>query len=129
MEAAPFENRKPNTLKWHNSLVRTYVAAPQTDKPMRLTQSQINAILAAIHSEAGAAARVILFGSRLDDNAHGGDVDLLVESERGLLPLQRARLKMSLEDQLHLSVDILAKKHDAQPTAFQRIALAQGVEL
>lgn len=96
---------------------------------MRLTQNQINTILAAIHAEAGAAARVVLYGSRLDDRARGGDVDLLVESERGLLPLQRARLKISLEDRLQLPVDILAKKHDAQPTAFQRIALARGIEL
>lgn len=36
---------------------------------MRLTPVQRNAILDAIHGEAGPAVRVLLFGSRVADNA------------------------------------------------------------
>lgn len=46
---------------------------------MRLTQEQIAKIRATVAKLAGEDAVVRLFGSRLDDAAKGGDVDLLVE--------------------------------------------------
>lgn len=46
---------------------------------MRLTDQQIQTIRRATAELAGEQARVRLFGSRLDDAARGGDVDLLVE--------------------------------------------------
>ncbi len=47
--------------------------------PMRLTPIQAAAIRRVVRQTAGEAARVFLFGSRLDDAARGGDVDLMVE--------------------------------------------------
>ena len=96
---------------------------------MRLTPPQIETILAAIHSEAGAESRAILYGSRLDDQARGGDIDLLVECDHGLLPLQRAKLKIAIEARLGLPVDIQVLNRGAPPTAFQAIALSRGIEL
>jgi predicted nucleotidyltransferase len=46
---------------------------------MRLNADQIQTILSIAHQVAGKHARVRVFGSRLDDNAHGGDVDLMLE--------------------------------------------------
>jgi predicted nucleotidyltransferase len=46
---------------------------------MRLTSEQIATIRAIVAEFAGSDASVRLFGSRLDDAARGGDVDLLVE--------------------------------------------------
>lgn len=46
---------------------------------MRLSDTQIAAIRQVVLEQAGAAATVRLFGSRLDNAAKGGDVDLLVE--------------------------------------------------
>jgi hypothetical protein len=46
---------------------------------MRLTDSQIDAIRRLCHEVAGDQARVRVFGSRLDDTARGGDLDLMLE--------------------------------------------------
>lgn len=46
---------------------------------MRLSDTQIASIRQVVAEQAGVAATVRLFGSRLDDAAKGGDVDLLVE--------------------------------------------------
>ena len=96
---------------------------------MRLTQSQIDTILTTVRSETESTARTILFGSRLNDNMRGGEIDLLVESQRELLPMQRAKIKMELEALLGIPVDILTLTNGTLPTAFQRIALACGVAL
>lgn len=46
---------------------------------MRLTDDQTQAIRQLVRQIAGNQARVRVFGSRLDDTAHGGDLDLLLE--------------------------------------------------
>ncbi len=46
---------------------------------MRLTEAEARAILQAVRKTCGEGARVRLFGSRLDPNKRGGDIDLLVE--------------------------------------------------
>lgn len=46
---------------------------------MRLTSEQIANLKQVVMQSAGPGARVRLFGSRLDDSARGGDVDLLLE--------------------------------------------------
>ncbi len=46
---------------------------------MRLTPVQLQLIKQVIAEIAGNDAKVILFGSRVDDNKRGGDLDLLIE--------------------------------------------------
>lgn len=46
---------------------------------MRLTDHQVKAITQLAHEIAGERARVRVFGSRLDDDARGGDLDLMLE--------------------------------------------------
>lgn len=46
---------------------------------MRLTDCQIQAICQLARELAGGESRVRVFGSRLDDTAHGGDLDLMLE--------------------------------------------------
>jgi len=59
---------------------------------MRLTRDQITAILNTATGIGGRDADVLLFGSRLDDSARGGDVDLVIETDTGLSVLERARI-------------------------------------
>lgn len=49
-----------------------------------------------------------MFGSRLDNKARGGDVDLLVESPAHPTLQQRSLVTVELEGALQLPVDILA---------------------
>lgn len=46
---------------------------------MRLTPEQIKNIRLLASQLAGASARASLFGSRVHDDARGGDVDLMLE--------------------------------------------------
>ena len=80
----------------------------------------------------GPEAQVLLFGSRLDDQARGGDIDLLIklnhpdpESRRKELTLI-ARLQRRLGDQ---PIDVLLIEPGDQLSAIQAQALEQGVQL
>lgn len=46
---------------------------------MRLTDYQIQAIRQLARQVTGSQSRVRVFGSRLDNTAHGGDLDLMLE--------------------------------------------------
>ncbi len=96
---------------------------------MRLTPDQCLLILATVNRHVSVPHRVSLYGSRLDDRARGGDVDLLVESESAIPVMQHARIKNDLEDRLHLPVDLLIIQAGRAATPFQTIALAQAVPL
>jgi predicted nucleotidyltransferase len=50
---------------------------------MRLTEAEASIITTAIKTRFGSVARIILFGSRVDDAKRGGDIDLLVETVEG----------------------------------------------
>ena len=96
---------------------------------MRLSDQQIQSITNTIRQLVDAQASVYLFGSRLNQQAKGGDVDLLIESDEAVCFLQKAKIKMTLENQLGLPVDLICKSRAAAPTAFQAIALSKAVRL
>ena len=96
---------------------------------MRLTPAQIHAITQTISRLTTVTAEVFLFGSRLDDQARGGDVDILIETATPLALLDRARIKMELEALVNLPIDIVSQVKNSTPTPFQRIARANAVRL
>ena len=96
---------------------------------MRLTNEQISAILETTTKIGGRDVEVLLFGSRLDDCARGGDVDLIIETDAGLSVLERARIKATLEERLGLPVDIVAVQRQRQLAPFQPIAKSDAVRL
>lgn len=101
----------------------------RTSKNMRLTAQQIQIITQAISHFAGDTSSVYLFGSRLNDQARGGDVDILLEVDRHLSRIEQAKMKMGLEQALGLPVDILIHVRNTDPTPFQTIAYLQAVRL
>lgn len=96
---------------------------------MRLTEAQTKVIVDCVVKQFGADARVMLFGSRLDDAALGGDVDLLVESTAPATLRQRALATIALERALELPVDIVAMQRGTPGSAFARIARSRAMPL
>ncbi|MEQ1555520.1 MAG: nucleotidyltransferase domain-containing protein [Gallionella sp.] len=93
---------------------------------MRLMQEEQLAISAAIH-QADVDATIYLFGSRVDDSAKGGDIDLLVLSKKIDL-----MAKLGILAQLHQKlgvrkIDLAIYPDSSSP--FPRIAMQTGVRL
>ena len=99
---------------------------------MRLSPEQCTAIRTSVSQLAGETARVWLFGSRVNDDARGGDVDLLVEVD-GFVeePAQlSARLAARVSRSMYgRKVDVLIKAPNLLHLPVHTAALAQGVRL
>lgn len=93
---------------------------------MRLSSAQTDVILYCIRQQFGADASVMLFGSRLDDTARGGDVDLLVESTTPATLRQRVLATVALETALQLPVDLVTLQRGTSGSAFARIARSRA---
>ena len=99
---------------------------------MRLTSQQIATIRQVVAEQLGSDARVLLFGSRVDDAARGGDIDLLVETERGLANRAAeasrlaAKLQLALGDQ---RIDVLIIDPTTRLQPIHRAARETGVAL
>lgn len=98
---------------------------------MRLTPTEVAAIKAATCEAFGASAIVRLFGSRIHDDLHGGDIDLLVEVDG----VENIRRQKSLFEERFWSmteprkVDLLVAVRGEAPGPFERIAYRDGVML
>jgi predicted nucleotidyltransferase len=99
---------------------------------MRLTEHQIQAIRQLVHKVAGEQARVRVFGSRLDDYARGGDVDLMLEIDEpvGNPALVAARLSALISRTMHgRKVDVLLSAPNLERMPIHDIAFKEGVLL
>ena len=99
---------------------------------MRLTQEQIILIRNTTVGVFGDRARVILFGSRVNDAAKGGDVDLIIEvpeavSEPALLSARVAsRVSRAMNGR---KVDVVLKAPNLLAQPIHEIAARSGVAL
>lgn len=99
---------------------------------MRLTEDQILTIRQLTAEIAGAQARVRVFGSRLDDDARGGDLDLMLE-----LPdpvdnpaLIAAMLSAKISREMHgRKVDVLLSAPNLMRLPIHDIAFQEGILL
>ena len=99
---------------------------------MRLTPQQVEAIRTVVREQAGPEAVVYLFGSRVDDAARGGDVDLMVElptpvEEPALLAARIAgRISRALEER---KVDVVVAAPNLMCLPIHDVARREGVRL
>lgn len=99
---------------------------------MRLTSLERSTIRDTVQAVAGTGSRVRLFGSRIDDLARGGDIDLLVELDHVVaqptLFCARigARLQKALGDR---RIDVLLAAPNLREEPIHRVARETGIEL
>lgn len=96
---------------------------------MRLTEAQIQAIRQIAHDLAGADATVRVFGSRLDDNARGGDLDLLLDLPAPVEnpALLAARVSARVSRQMHgRKVDVVLSAPNLMRLPIHNIAFSEG---
>lgn len=68
---------------------------------MRLTENQIRIIKSCVSEIFGNGSKVLLFGSRVDDNKKGGDIDLYIETDiQNDVVSKKIDLLVKLKDQL-----------------------------
>ena len=99
---------------------------------MRLTPSQEQITKSTVDRVLGTANRVWLFGSRVDDDLRGGDIDLLIETE-AVLP-NRAKILCRLHGALIFALgerklDILLKDARTRDAPVFTIAKRTGIML
>ena len=78
---------------------------------------------------AGARYQLTLFGSRLDDDARGGDVDIYLEItglEKQQQQILKRRLRPRLEELLDLPVDLIIQDHNEPLALVSKIARELG---
>jgi predicted nucleotidyltransferase len=99
---------------------------------MRLTPQQVDLIRRTVAQWAGAGASVRLFGSRVDDSAKGGDVDLLIDCPQPVdgPAMLAARLGARISRAIGgRKVDVLLAAPNLQEGEIHRIARARGILL
>lgn len=99
---------------------------------MRLTDEQARAITQLAHEIAGEGALVRVFGSRLDDDARGGDLDLLLELPEAVPnpALLAARFSARVSRTMHgRRVDVLLAAPNLKRLPIHELAYREGVAL
>lgn len=94
---------------------------------MRLNTKEIHEIKAVAQSVFGANALVTLFGSRIDDNKKGGDIDLLIKCNKSISRDELYQLKLNFLIQLKKrigdqKIDVLIDGGQIDNTIFNAVA-------
>ncbi len=95
---------------------------------MRLSAAEVQAIQAEVRA-LDSEADILLYGSRTDDSARGGDIDLLVVSDRlGFREL--LRLRRSILDRIGWQqLDLVLRRRDQLNEPLSLVARESGVWL
>lgn len=93
---------------------------------MRLSQYEIRSIKDVVYSF-DSNARIYLFGSRVYDDKRGGDIDLLILSNK-LTSKDTRKARLALYDKIgEQKIDVVIAQDLSKP--FTRIAVEEGVLL
>jgi predicted nucleotidyltransferase len=104
---------------------------------MRMTSQQQSTLTEAVRRRFGPTGRLWIFGSRVDDQARGGDFDIMVRcDDADANRLLDAKLNLladlhataAFEDE-RIDVVLFSQNLDPLPRAIHRAAMEHGVEL
>lgn len=95
---------------------------------MRLTPHQRTAILTAVGKQ-DPKARIILFGSRADDRARGGDIDLLIASDVIGLHEEWEIRRDVLDEIGWQKLDLVVRRRNQPESAIVSVAMETGIPL
>lgn len=93
---------------------------------MRLRNLEKESIIKAVKS-IDPECRIYLFGSRVDDNRKGGDIDLLIITDKISLDAKLAIKRKIFQELEEQKIDIVLSKTGKEP--FVRMIFEQGAEL
>ncbi len=99
---------------------------------MRLSKQTQAVIIQTAHEIFNPSIHVKLFGSRLNDEAKGGDIDLLIESDHIIEKARRKSLQLVAKLQIRLgdqAIDILIIDPQTKKQAVHKEAQRTGVLL
>ncbi len=99
---------------------------------MRLSKNQIEVIRQTVREVFGVEAEVKLFGSRINDDARGGDIDLLVELPTIVVEPERKTLQLVARLQLRLGdqpIDVLVVDPSTPRQSIHEQAIHTGIKL
>ena len=97
---------------------------------MRLSEEAKNSIIAAVRRYFSQAEKIILFGSRADDNKRGGDIDILVQTPVSAAVAFEEKLRAVAALQLKLGeqrIDLLTTSGIDDERLIVQNAYRQGV--
>lgn len=100
---------------------------------MRLSQDQLSRIRSTIQKHFGEDVSLLLFGSRLDDQAKGGDIDLFIETDMSAEQVVEA--KIDAQRELHKllgdqKIDLVVKRKQSNvKLPIHEVAQRTGVPL
>ncbi len=100
---------------------------------MRLNQWEIQIIKSTVREILKDNTKIWLFGSRVDDNKRGGDIDLLIETNPPLIDNRwriEARIDLALQRALgEQKIDIILHTVDEKMQLIHQIAKQKGIRL
>ncbi|MES2199423.1 MAG: nucleotidyltransferase domain-containing protein [Chlamydiota bacterium] len=98
---------------------------------MRLNRQEVDALIRATRQAFGSSARIWLFGSRVDDNKKGGDIDLYIETDKesGLVAAKLGMLGAIWSTFGEQKIDILVRSRSRECSPMHDIAKSSGEEL
>ncbi|TVQ20877.1 MAG: nucleotidyltransferase domain-containing protein [Spirochaetaceae bacterium] len=97
---------------------------------MRLTEKQRTDILQTSREIFGPDATVTLFGSRVDDTARGGDIDLMVTTGMNLAAARHQKIRFLVRLKKRIGdrrIDVVLRTPDSEERAIHRVASTEGV--
>lgn len=100
---------------------------------MRLTEQQRTVISTVLHRHFGQQSLILLFGSRTNDQAKGGDIDIYIEpaiTDADLLVEARLQALADLHQQLgEQKIDLVINRKQGRQLPIYNVARQTGITL